>query len=160
MAKAILVCGMVASGKSTYAKRLEKERSAVILSCDELMLSLFPMYLGDRHQEIVSKTEDYLFTVALRILRAGTNVILDYGFWRKDERVSARRAFAEHGFATELHYVKVPRALWETGIAQRNGRVEKGEEKSYFIDDTMKKLFLERFEEPEQEEINSLYERE
>ena len=46
MGKAILICGKICSGKSTYAARLKKETNAVLLSVDEIMLDLFGLYDG------------------------------------------------------------------------------------------------------------------
>ncbi|HOV25823.1 MAG TPA: AAA family ATPase [Pseudobacteroides sp.] len=48
MAKIIIMCGKICSGKSTYSQKLKKEINAVVLSCDELMLSLFDEQLGDK----------------------------------------------------------------------------------------------------------------
>jgi alpha-mannosidase len=39
--QAILLCGKLCAGKTTYARRLAPELGAVILSVDEIMLSLF-----------------------------------------------------------------------------------------------------------------------
>ena len=41
MAEVIMMCGRICSGKSTYAKRLSREKNAVILSVDEITLALF-----------------------------------------------------------------------------------------------------------------------
>ena len=40
MAKVLLICGKICCGKSTYAKKLKEENNAVILSVDEIMLSI------------------------------------------------------------------------------------------------------------------------
>ena len=41
MAAVHLICGKICVGKSTFAHTLANEKSAVILSCDEIM-TLFP----------------------------------------------------------------------------------------------------------------------
>ena len=41
MAKVILICGKICSGKSTYAQQLRRENRAVVLSIDEVMLAFF-----------------------------------------------------------------------------------------------------------------------
>ena len=38
----IMTCGTICCGKSTYARKLRTERNAVILSIDEITLSIFP----------------------------------------------------------------------------------------------------------------------
>ena len=40
MGRAILICGKICSGKSTYAARLKQEIRAVILSTDEVTYDL------------------------------------------------------------------------------------------------------------------------
>ena len=42
MSKVIMTCGMICCGKSTYAKKLQAEQNAVILSVDDITLTLFP----------------------------------------------------------------------------------------------------------------------
>ena len=42
MAKVIMTCGRICCGKTTYAQKLREERNAVILSIDEITLTLFP----------------------------------------------------------------------------------------------------------------------
>lgn len=41
MAKVILICGKICSGKSTYAEQLRVQNNAVVLSTDEITLALF-----------------------------------------------------------------------------------------------------------------------
>lgn len=49
MSTVIMTCGLICCGKSTYAKRLKNENNAVILSIDDLTLSMFPEESGDMH---------------------------------------------------------------------------------------------------------------
>ena len=49
MAKVIMTCGKICSGKSTYAEKLRKESGAVVLSIDELMTAVLGRELGDMH---------------------------------------------------------------------------------------------------------------
>ena len=49
MAKVIMTCGKICCGKSTYARRLQAAGNAVILSIDEITLSLFPEGAGEMH---------------------------------------------------------------------------------------------------------------
>ena len=52
MAKAMLICGRICSGKSHYAALLHDRENAVILSCDELTFALFDGQLGEAHDRI------------------------------------------------------------------------------------------------------------
>ena len=77
MAKVILICGKICSGKTTYANKLKAESGAVLLSVDEVMLTLFGQHCGDRHDEYAAKTKEYLYAKSLELLGMGIDVILD-----------------------------------------------------------------------------------
>lgn len=156
MGKIVLLCGKVCSGKSTYANRIRDKYNAVILSCDELMLSLFKEQLGEGHEQILKKTQSYLYRLAERIARTGTTVILDFGFWSCAERQEIRDIFRHKNIATELHYVKVSPEAWLKNIKKRNEDAKSRQENSYYIDENMKRLFDIRFQEPAESEIDVL----
>ena len=86
MAKVIMVCGKICSGKSTYSEKLRKENKAVVLSVDEIMLTLFGQNAGKKHDEYVKKIKKYLLEKSLDIISADVDVILDWGFWTRTER--------------------------------------------------------------------------
>lgn len=52
MPKVVMTCGKLCSGKTTYAKKLQKESKAVILSVDEIMLALFGQDAGEKHDDM------------------------------------------------------------------------------------------------------------
>ena len=60
MAKVIMTCGKICSGKTTYAEKMRRELSAVILSVDEIMLAVFGSDAGDKHDEYVKRIKNYL----------------------------------------------------------------------------------------------------
>lgn len=148
MPKAILTCGKVCSGKTTLAKKLKAERNAVILSCDELMLSLFDEQLGEKHNETVRKSEEYLLKKSLEILECGIDVILDWGFWTKSERQQVGDFYNSHGFDIEWHFVNVPDEQQKRNILKRNSQRD---ENTYFISDEMAEKFNSVFENPDED---------
>lgn len=85
MPKVILICGKICCGKTTYAKKVAKEQNAVLLSCDEIMLTLFGQYC-DKQDEMVEKTTIYLLNKSIELFTVGVNVILDVGFWTRAYR--------------------------------------------------------------------------
>lgn len=157
MAKIILLCGKICSGKSTYANNIKQRYNAVILSCDELMLGLFDEQLGDNHHNILNKVKNYLYQLAEQIVITDTNVILDFGFWTLSERQNIKQYYAEKGIITELHYVRVQPEVWLYNIEKRNGSSHDTKVKSYYIDENMKQLFSKMFEEPGSGEIDILF---
>ena len=60
MAKVIMTCGKICCGKTTYANRLKEEMNAVILSIDEITLTLFPEGAREMHDTYALRAEQYL----------------------------------------------------------------------------------------------------
>ena len=65
--KVIMTCGKLCSGKTTYAKAFCEQHNAVLLSADELMLSLFGHDAGEKHDEYVEKIKAYLLRKSVSI---------------------------------------------------------------------------------------------
>lgn len=154
MADVILICGKICSGKTTYAQKLMEETPAVILSSDQAVLELFGMYLGDEHEKITDKVEQYLLKLSLDILNAGTNVILDWGFWTAADRTTINDYYNSHGIVPQWHYISCTHAQWEQNIQRRNSEVSSGKTTAFFIDRNIADKCLEAFEEPEQTEMD------
>ncbi len=157
MAKVHLICGKLASGKSYYSERLRKANNAVVLSCDEIMLAVFGLDAGEKHDEIAESIQNYLFCKSLEIIETGTDVILDFGFWQKEKRTIARRFFNSYGVDTQLHYIYVSDEQWKTNIEKRNKAIENGYDKAYYVDDGLLQKMKTLFEEPEKEETDIWY---
>ena len=158
MAKVILICGKICSGKSWYAERLRRERNAVVLSHDELMLAVFDPLLGDRHDEIAAKVSGYLYALAVKLAQADMQVILDWGFWTGKGREEAGRFFLDRGIPFEWHYVHVSDKQWKKNIEKRNGDVLEGRTQAYYVDEGLMRKMQSRFEEPDRREMDVWYE--
>ena len=98
-----LLVGLPGSGKTTKARQLEVEASALRLTLDEWMLPLF----GRNVQAERDALEGRLIWTALRVLQLHTNVILDFGFWTKDERSSLRWFARQVGAQSQVIYLPV-----------------------------------------------------
>lgn len=157
MGKAILICGRICSGKSTYAERLREKENAVILSADEIMLSFFDRQLGDQHEVIAAKVEGYLKKKALDILATGTSIILDWGFWTATGRRENRAYFESRGFACEMHCVEISGETWQRNIDRRNAQVLAGRSDVYLVDEGLKCKIDRLFEQPQDSEIDVWY---
>lgn len=73
----IILCGLPGSGKTTLAKRMEHAWPIVRLGADEWMAGLC-VDLYD--EDFCDRLETCLTTLALRLLRLGQSVVLEYGF--------------------------------------------------------------------------------
>lgn len=154
MAKAILICGKICCGKSIYAKRLQTETNAVLLSVDEIMLPVFGLYAGEKHDEYTEKIQKYLLNKSAEIIRSGSDVVLDWGFWTRQKRMQAKSFYQNRNIACELHYLAVSDTVWKERIESRNKAVQAGDTQAYLIDTQLMQKFENLFEPPSDEEID------
>lgn len=152
MAKVIMLCGKLCSGKSSYANALLADSDAVILSVDELMTCLLGKETGEMHDEYVRRSIQYLYRKTADIAHAGADVILDNGLWKREERSYAKEYFASRGIDCEIHYLHISNTEWEYRISCRNANVKAGKCNDYYVDDGLRRKFLSLFEEPTADE--------
>ena len=102
MAKVVLICGKICCGKTTYAQKLCAENKAVLLSVDEILLTLFGRHCGDKHDEYTEKAKAYLLNKSLELVKCGMNTVLDWGFWKKSERKAVKEFFNVRDMVCEV----------------------------------------------------------
>ena len=154
MPKVIMTCGKLCSGKTTYAKKLQKEGKAVILSVDEIMLAVFGQDAGEKHDDYVAGIKRYLYQKTLEIIHSGLDVILDWGFWTKEERADARSFFGLNGITNEMHFIDIDDYEWRRRIEKRNQEVLARIGNAYYVDDGLLEKFNAIFEKPDPSEID------
>ena len=151
--KVYLMCGKICSGKSTHARELRQEHKAVVLSVDEITLALFGQDAGEKHDDYVARAEAYLYRKSLEIVESGISVILDWGFWTKEERDYARQFYGSRNIPYEFHYIDVDDAEWHRRLEKRNAAISRHELDAYYVDDGLAAKFAAIFEKPEPGEI-------
>jgi predicted kinase len=104
-ARLILLCGLPGSGKTTFAKQLALEVSAVRLSPDEWKHDLGIDYYDEPGRV---RLEARLWRLAQELLGLGQSVIMENGFWAREERDELRLAARALGVGVELHYLEAP----------------------------------------------------
>ena len=103
-----LMVGLPCSGKTTRAKELEYELFALRLTPDEWQVNLFGHDVYDpEHDKRHSLIEDMLWQIAARALSLGINIILDFGFWAKEERDDYRTRAKKLGARSEVIFMDV-----------------------------------------------------
>jgi predicted kinase len=112
-----LMVGLPGAGKTTVAQELATSHRALRLTPDEWHRPLFGVSLkADGKRDIL---EGRLITVALRALRLGISVVLDFGLWSRDER-SALRWLADDAEALcQVVYLPVALDVQLARIAHR-----------------------------------------
>jgi predicted kinase len=131
MATLHLIVGLPCAGKTTFAKQLELEQSALRFTPDEWHTRLFGQDFGldlehPDHDARHGLIETLMWDVAARALRLGTNVILDFGFWGKSEREDYRARAAQVGANTIIHFLNVPKEILLARLETRNANIPAG----------------------------------
>ena len=118
-ARLILTCGLPSAGKTTLARQLAADRSALRLTKDEWLTALGSSPWDEPTRE---KVEHELWNLAQEILHLGVSVVLDFGLWARIERDEMRSAARGLGVGVELHYLDVPTDVLWRRIQARNSQ--------------------------------------
>jgi predicted kinase len=151
MATLHLMVGLPCSGKTTLAQRLEHELPALRLTVDEWHIRLFGQDAEEpEHDARHGLIEAMLWNIAGRALELGTNVILDYGFWAREEREDYRLRAKQLGAGSEVHYLNVPEDELLRRLGKRNSRPS---QESFLISAEAMKPWIAFFQKPTLDEL-------
>lgn len=147
-----LMVGLPCSGKTTYANKLKDECSALLFTPDIWHLKLFGDDLGspdhDKHHDSV---ESIMWEAAVQALQIGVNVILDFGFWVKEQRDYFRNKAKELGVGFQIHYMDVPLQEIKQRLLCRNSQ---GKNDVFSISIESFEKWADIFEPPSREELD------
>jgi predicted kinase len=151
MATLHLMVGLPCSGKTTLARQLEQQYSALRLTTDDWHTRLFGNDAEEeQHDKRHGLIEALLWEIAARALALGVNVILDFGFWAKVEREDYRARAKQLGAASEIHFLDVPEAELLERLRHRNANPPQG---SFIIPEEFMTAWLVIFQPPEPDEL-------
>lgn len=153
MAAVHLIHGFLCCGKTTFAKELERRTGGVRISLDEWLIAL----TGDTvrlEQELVERLQAQMEELWPEFVTLGIDVILDFGFWRRQDRDQVRKKAEDIGAATRLYWIHCPDQVARERCRQRNA-AQGGE---YHVSDEGFDEMRSRFEPLDSEEEHELIE--
>ena len=133
------------------ARELEDKCAALRLTPDEWQLRLFGQDAEEpEHNARHSLIEALLWEVASRALALGTNVILDYGFWAREEREEYRSRARQLGASSEVHFLDVSPEELLRRLARRNAQRSLT---AFYIPEAMMQPWIAFFQNPTLDEL-------
>ncbi|PLY41504.1 cell division protein ZipA [Janthinobacterium sp. ROICE36] len=117
-----LVCGKIASGKSTLTARLAIAPQTVHISEDSLLAQLYPGQIASLADYVAcaARLRAAIAPLALQMLQAGVSVVLDFPANTPASRAWMRALFQQAGTPHVLHYLDVPDDECKARLRQRN----------------------------------------
>jgi len=145
-----LLCGFIGAGKTTFARRLEERTGAVRITKDEWLIRLIgndPTV--DGYEDYDSKICGLSRDVAFQLVEKGIDVIIDEGFWAKEQRALLRRRIEEIGAEEVLYYLDTPIETIRERVARRSANPTKD---SFRISRAMLDNYLTYWQPPSEDE--------
>lgn len=121
-------CGLPASGKTTLAKIIELETSALRLTGDDWMHKLYPGISTPEAETgpCRARVESLQWEIAMRAIRLNCNVVVDWGVWSRAERDTCREEARAAGAKVVICFLNVPFEVLCNRLEQRNANLPAG----------------------------------
>lgn len=121
-----MVCGKIASGKSTLTARLANAQQAVLISEDVWMARLYPdeIHTLADYVRCAGRIKTVLTEHIQSLLSAGASVILDLPFNTTSIRAWGHSLFRTAGCVHRLHYLDVSDEICKARLRARNASGE------------------------------------
>ncbi len=116
-----IMCGLPGSGKSDYAKKLEKEKAAVLFSLDEWMTALLGKdQLNEDFERFVLPCQDLIWQASLPLLDRNVDVIYDFAIYSRKGRKLLIDQIKAYGAEAVIYYFNVPHSVCKERLSERN----------------------------------------
>lgn len=148
----VMMCGVAGSGKTTFARKLEKEGFAR-LSIDEDIWTTHGRFGVDYPEEnyelFKEKSEIKLRGELVNLIQAKHHVVIDFSFWQRQRRNDYKRLIERYGGEWELIHLKVQPDELRQRLLIRSERFDANA--AFPITEDILTRFLNGFETPDGE---------
>lgn len=153
-----LIVGSTGAGKTTYARKVAKEMSAVVYSIDNWMQELYgldmphdpaPQWFYDNQKwytERIALCENLIKKISLNRAKLSQKSLLDLGFTTKTHRLNFIQYFQSQNIEVQIHFIVAPSETRKKRVESRNQL--KGETFVMTVDDTLFEFMENIFEPP------------
>lgn len=119
-----MLCGKIASGKSTLAARLSEPDGTVLIAEDVWLKTLFSdqMSSGPDYVRCAAKLRNAMGPHISALLKAGVSVVLDFPANTVENRAWMRGILDATGAADRLHVLNTPDEVCLARLRERNAR--------------------------------------
>ena len=142
-----LIVGLPGAGKTSHAKALEVSASALRLTPDEWQIALFGEQNPPDKRDLV---EGKLIQLGMRVAELGIDVVLDFGFWSKDERSALRWIASTVGARSQVVYLPIDDEEQRKRVAHRFATTP---DRTFPISDVELEQWRARFQAPDDDEL-------
>lgn len=117
-----LVCGKIASGKSTLTAKLSKLSGTVAIAEDDWLASLYSDEMASipDYVRCAAKLRNVMGPHVVSLLKAEVSVVLDFPANTVANRGWMRGLIQEAGVAHKLHYLDIPDDVCKARLHKRN----------------------------------------
>lgn len=145
-----LLCGKIAAGKSTLARKLAARPSTLLIGEDHWTSTLYPVELRtiEDYTRLSARLRAAMTPHIVDILRQELSVVLDFAANTRRQRSWMRSLIDTAGVPHELHYIDVPDELCRQRLRQRNA----GGEHQFQVSDAEFEQFTAHFVAPAADE--------
>lgn len=115
------VAGQMGSGKTTWARKLAKEKKALFFSTDQWIANLgVPIGSHENYAKYYTGLRDRIFEVAKQALNLEVPVVFDFGVNEPKGRAGLQKFANSFGADLEIYHVTVPMEVCRDRVRHRN----------------------------------------
>lgn len=154
MATVHLISGLPCSGKTTYSIALRSDTGGVHVLLDYWLITSFGAYsiesIGhDEHVRRVLASRKLIWDMASEFLQRDVDVILDDGFFLRENRMQLIASAQRLGASATTHFLDTPTDVLRPRLEARNAKLP---QYNFRIDPRLLDTFVDLFEVPTRDE--------